>query len=121
MAKKKSAYIEKREAVNRAMLDAGEELGMQKMWDYIQIALRDKETVGKDVFGPVRLRKLYKKLKELCNDYHTAFTDHKEADWYQEKMDRELHEIWGENFSPFYERYPMIKKAKYERKRGWMD
>ena len=30
-----NAYLERQRAVQQGMLDTGEELGMQKMWDYV--------------------------------------------------------------------------------------
>ena len=57
MGGNKSGYLERRQAVNQAFLDAGEQMGIQKMWDYMQIALRDPEVMGKDVLGRKRLKK----------------------------------------------------------------
>ena len=122
MAGNKNAYLERRNAVNQAMLDAGEQMGIQKMWDYIQIALRDPETMGKDVMGRKRLEKLYKKTSELANYFHTAFTDDVEADHRQEELDGALREIWEGDLSTFYERYPQLKKVDYTKsKKNWRE
>lgn len=122
MAGNKNAYLERRNAVNQAMLDAGEQMGIQKMWDYIQIALRDPETMGKDVMGRKRMEKLYKKTAELADYFHTAFTDDVEADHRQEEMDAALREIWGGDLSTFYERYPQLKKVDYTKsKKNWRE
>lgn len=94
-------------------------MGMQKVWDYVQIALRDQELMGKDVFGRARLEKLYKRLMELADYYHTAFTDDKEADCRQEEMDARLREVWRDDLNTFYERYPQLKKQAYDKKRKW--
>ena len=116
-----NTYLKKKRAERQAVLDIGEELGMQKMWDYVQMALRDPDTVGKDVFGKERLRKLYQKMTALASEYHTAFTDDKEADYYQEKMDAQLREVWGSELQTFYERYPYIKKQDYTKPRkNWL-
>lgn len=116
----KNAYLEKKRAERQAVLDIGEEMGIQKMWDYIQLALRDPDLCGKDIFGKERLNKLYKRLSELASEYHTAFTDDKEADYYQEKMDAGLREVWGTELKTFYERYPYIKKQDYSKpKKNW--
>ena len=122
MAGNKNTYLERRQAVNQAMLDTGEQMGIQKMWDYIQIALRDPETMGKDVMGRKRLEKLYKKTMELANYFHTAFTDDVEADHRQEELDGALREIWGKDLSTFYERYPQLKKMDYNKsKKNWRE
>ena len=114
-------YFKKRNDINQSFLDAGEQLGTQKMWDYICLALRDPAVMGKDTFGAKRLEKVYNAMKELASEYHTAFTDDKEADYYQELLDRQLKDLWGDKFSPFYERYPQLKKIKYDKaKKGWL-
>ena len=122
MAGNKNTYINRRQAANQAFLDAGEQMGIQKMWDYIQIALRDPEVMGKDVLGRKRLEKLYQKTAELADYFHTAFTDDVEADHRQEEMDAALREIWGGDLSTFYERYPQLKKVDYTKsKKNWRE
>lgn len=122
MAGNKNTYQQRRQAVNQAFLDAGEQIGMQKMWDYMQIALRDPETMGKDVFGRQRIEKIFQKTRELANYFHTAFTDDKEADVVQERMDGALREIWGNDLVTFYDRYPQLKKMDYSKpKKNWRD
>ena len=116
-----NGYFKKRDAINQSFLDAGEQMGVQKMWDYMQLALRDPKVMGKDTFGVKRLEKVFKAMQAIASEYHTAFTDDKEADYYQEKMDKQLEDIWKDRFSPFYERYPQLKKIKYDKaKKGWL-
>jgi hypothetical protein len=104
----------------QAYLDLGEKYGMQKMWDYLNIVLHDPGVMGKDTFGAERLSKIYEGMREVVNEYHVAFTDDKEADYYQEKMDAQLRGIWGEKTLSFYERYPEVKRVKYDKARkGW--
>ena len=122
MSKNKNYYLERRQAVNQAFLDTGEQMGMQKMWDYIQIALRSPEVMGKDVLGRKRMEKLYKKTSELAYYFHTAFTDDKEADHRQEEMDAALGEIWTDDLRTFYERYPQLKRLDYNKPRkNWSE
>ncbi len=116
-----NGYFKKRNDINQSFLDAGEQLGVQTMWDYIQMSLRDPSVVGKDTFGPNRFKKLYENCKKLADRYHVCFTDDVEADYYQEEMDGRLKEgcVEGE-FCTFYERYPQLKKIKYDKaKKGW--
>jgi hypothetical protein len=114
-----NAYLERRQAVHQGLLDAGEQMGMQKMWDYIQLTLRDPEVMGKDTFGKERLEKIYEHIKVLADLYHVCFTDDKEADYYQEKLDAQLRP-GCDVFYTFYERYPQLKKLGYEKSRkGW--
>ena len=117
----KNAYLEKQRKLQQGFLDVGEEMGLQKMWDYMQIALRDPEIMGKDVFGRKRLEKLYNKCSELAEYYKVAFTFQGEADVRQRDFDAQLKEVWGEDLCKFYDRYPYIKKMKYDKPRkGWV-
>ena len=122
MAGTKNTYLDRQRQRDQAFLDAGERMGIQKMWDYMQIALRDPEIMGKDVFGRKRLEKLFYKSKELANYFHTAFTDDKEADLVQRDFDAALREIWGDDLSTFYDRYPELKQLGYTKpKKNWRD
>ena len=114
-------FLKKRDERDQKFLDAGEDMGLQKMWDYMQIALRDPEIMGKDVFGRKRLEKLYKKCSELAEYYKVAFTFQGEADVRQRDLDAQLKEVWGDDLCKFYDRYPYIKKIKYDKARkGWV-
>lgn len=117
----KNEFLKRRDEREQAILDAAEQIGMQKMWDYVQLALRDPEIMGKDTFGRKRLEKLYKKLGQMADYYHTAFTNDVDADHRQEELDRQLKEIWQGDLSTFYDRYPQLKKQKYDKpKKGWV-
>ena len=59
MAGNKNTYLDRQRERDQKFLDAGERMGIQKMWDYMQIALREEAVVGKDVFGRKRLEKLF--------------------------------------------------------------
>lgn len=120
--KKPNSYLQKQEMRCQSFLDMGEHIGIQKIWDYLNIVLHDPEVMGKDTFGAARLTKIYRAMKKLLDEYHVAFTADKEADYYQEKMDAQLREIWGDETLSFYERYPEIKKIKYDKaKKGWTE
>lgn len=113
----RNGYLQRQAQTQQAWLDVGEEMGMQKMWDYVQLALRDPEVMGKDILGKERIRKIYAKLTEIANEYHTAFTADPEADYWQDALDRHLREVWGDELQTFYERYPYVKKFDYSRTR----
>ena len=115
----KNDFLAKQRALHQGFLDTGEQMGMQKMWDYIQLTLRDPDVMGKDTFGKERLEKIYKHLKVLADRYHICFTDDKEADYYQEQLDAQLRTGCDE-FYPFYDRYPQLKRLGYDKARkGW--
>ena len=60
----KNDFLDRRNTREQAILDAGEEIGMQKMWDYVQLALRDPKIMGRDTFGRKRLEKLYQEVSD---------------------------------------------------------
>ena len=113
----KNDLMKRMQEREQAALDVGEEMGIQKMWDYMQLALRDPDVVGKDVFGKERLKKLYKKMAEHAKYFHDCFTMHPEADVRQEEMDKLLGEVWGDELQPFNERYPYCKEFSYKKSR----
>ena len=116
-----NAYLEKQRKMYQGFFEAGEQIGLQKAWDYVQIALRDPEVMGKDILGRKRIEKVFNKMRELVDFYHTAFTDDVEADYCQEKLDAQLREIWGDDLKTFYERYPDLKKLDYNKPRkNWV-
>ena len=122
MSSTKNDFIRKRNERDQKFLDAGEQMGMQKMWDYVQQALRETEVVGPVIFARKRLEKLYRRVSELADHYHPAFTAEREADNRQEELDGVLKEVWGEDLVPFYERYPYLKKIGYDKpQKGWVD
>ena len=117
---KKNPYLEKQQAVYQGMLDVGMDVGFQKCWDLVQLALRDPEVVGKDTFGKERMKRLYKGLKKKEHDFGGALTGGVDADYLQEKLDANLREIWGDGLYPFEERYPYIKQTNYKKgKKEW--
>ena len=116
----KNSYLEKQRAMQQGFLDVGEQFGLQKMWDYVQIVLHDPKVMGKDTFGAERLDKIFQALKTVADEYHIAFTNDKEADYYQEMLDRQIRDIWGDKTMPFYERYPELKQVRYDKAmKGW--
>lgn len=117
----KNDYIKQRQERDRQMIANGISLGMQLTSDFFQIALRDPEVMGKDTFGRTRIEKIVAKTMELDDYFHLAFSDHVEAERYQEEMDRLLREIWKDDLLPFRERYDKLKTIKYDKpKKGWV-
>lgn len=76
--------------------------------------------MGKDIFGRSRIEKVYHGLMDMDKLYGPAHTTHVDADVLQEKLDANLREIWGEDLTPYRERYPYIKRPGYDKaQRGW--
>ena len=115
-----NGYLKRQKEDRQAVLDAGEQLGTQKMWDYVQIALTDPEFMKNKTLTREGIEKLFRYVHNLADTFHVAFTDDVEADYYQEKMDARLREKWGPDLVPFHERYPMLKRPGYNKARkGW--
>lgn len=108
-------FMERTIADRQKYLDVGSGFGAQRMADLVSIALHDPEVMGKDVFGPERLKKVFARVKELEIAYTKAFSKGPEQDYYQEALDKNLREIFSEEdgFAPFQVRYPFIKEVRY--------
>lgn len=117
----KNDYLARQKARDKAIFEAGERIGMQRMWDAVQLALRNPEIMIKDTMGRKRLEKVYEGTKQEMEKYHKAFTKDVEADYHQEKLDAALREVWGKDLSPFRERYSELKVYGYDKaQKGWV-
>lgn len=116
----KNGYLAKQQAVKQALVDAGMACGKQQIVDYLTIALRDPQVVGQNIWGRERIDKLFAALEALDKEYADAYTTKKEADYLQDKLDRKLREVYGEELVPFAVRQPDILQPGYEKSRkGW--
>jgi hypothetical protein len=105
----------------RQVFAAGLNMGMQIAADFFQMALRDPEAVGTDIFGRKRIERLNNKTMELDDYFNPAFSSDVEAERFQEEMDRKLREIYEDDLVPFRERYPYLNDFKYDKpKKGWV-
>lgn len=113
-------FLKQQQKMQQTFLDIGEEMGVQKCWDYIQTVLRDPEIMGNKTLARPMLEKVYTALSQKADHYKKAFSFDVEADYVQEELDGELREIWGEDLVPFYERYPYVRKFQYNKgRKGW--
>lgn len=113
----KNDYLSRQRAREQEVFDAGLRIGRQQMCDYISLALRDPETMGKDTFSGKRIIKVINKVNDMMCQFSSAFEKCDEADYYQEKLDRLLREAYGEEikdgFFGFHDRYDCVKKQDY--------
>ena len=117
-----NAYLDKKAAREQALLDAGMSCGKQQMVDYITLVLRDPDYIGKDVFGRERIEKVLAGLEYYDRLYKDAYTVKKEADVWQERLDKKLREVYGDDLVPFAQRQPDILMPNYnKKKKGWVD
>ena len=113
----KNTFLAKQKAIQKACFDDGWAFGVQQMCDYISLALRDPETMGKDTFSGTRILKVLRRVNEIMHEFRPAFLQVDEADYYQERLDKALREAYkgnGEKFYPFRERYDCLKEYDYK-------
>ena len=113
----KKNYVAKQVEVKQALLDIGVTCGKQQIIDYLTIALRDPEIMGKDIFGRKRIEKIIVKIMMLDKQFSKAYTLDKEADYLQEKLDGLLRDLYGDEIIPFSERQPYVKQLGYKKGR----
>lgn len=111
----KNDYLARLKAERKQYVLIGMEFAEQKLFDMLCLVLHDPEVMGKDTFGAERLRKLHKALSEAEERWKEAWLHTQESDWYQEKLDAQLKEIFGE-IVPFDKRYPYQKQWDYSKK-----
>ena len=117
-----SAYMRKLHQEKQALVDAGIQCGKQQIVDYLTLVLRDPDYVGRDIFGRERIEKIIVGLEAYDKLFKEAYTVNKEADYYQEKLDERLREVYGNELVPFVERQPDILQPRYnKKKKGWVD
>lgn len=118
---KKNDYKSQRREIAQNYFDVGEEMGVQKMADYLAIALHSPECMKKNVYSRERIDEFFAYLQTVVDFYAKAFGDSNEADYIQQKLDDALKEIYKDDFQPFYERYPYLKDESYKKaKKGWV-
>lgn len=113
----KNDFLARQRQREQEVLDAGLRIGRQQMCDYLTLALRDPETMGKDTFSGRRILKVFRKTNDLMNEFNRAFEKCDDADYYQEKLDALLREAYGDEirdgFYSFHDRYECVKKQDY--------
>jgi len=113
-------YLDRQKKDRQKFFDAGIDIGMQRMWDYVSLALTNKEVMSTHVLNRDRLAKVYLDIKKSADYFEKAFTDDKEADVRQEELDWAIRQIWGEDTDCFKDRYPYIKQQNYNKgKEKW--
>lgn len=90
-------------------LQAGQETGYQRAFDYMSVAMRDAGMSG------AKIKALLRAAEALDREIGAAWEPRSdvEADYYQEKLDERLREIFDEDFVPFAKRYPWIREVRY--------
>ena len=114
----KNDFLARQRQRDQEVFDAGLRIGRQQMCDYLTLALRDPETMGKDTFSGKRIVRVINKIHDIMCQFASAFEKCDEADYYQEKLDRALREAYGDEirdgFFSFCDRYEAVKKFNYK-------
>lgn len=111
---KQSGFLQKQKNIQNNLMHAAENLSKQYMLDTLQIAVN--RAFG---FGYDRQLILLDTWEAVRREYRDALDPRNpEADVLQEHMDRELRVIVNDRqeFYPFHQRYPEMKKLSYEPK-----
>lgn len=111
----KNAYIAQRDAERQHFFVAGCDTTAQQMFDMMCLALHDPKVMGKGrTIGAKRLKRIHDAMYEYERMYHEAWMFTQESDYYQEKLDAALRDIFG-IVEPFNTRYPYQKEWNYNK------
>ncbi len=112
----KNAYLAQQKQIRMECFQEGIRTGRQQIMDMLSLVLNDPEYVGKDIFGKNRLAKVAKGVEEYLHYYRLAWAKHDEADYYRDKLDKALAEIYGPKLADsFMERYETALEYDYQR------
>ena len=110
----KNDYLARQKAMKDGYYRAGLEDGRQQILDMMTLVLRDKEIMGKDIFGKDRLMAVVKGIGEYIDKYQLAWEKHDETDHVQKQLDENLAEAYGEKLHDrFHVRYPYAPEFDY--------
>lgn len=113
----KNDFLSRQKEREHAAFEGGIRVGRQQMCDFLTLALRDPEVMGKNTFSGKRILKVLNRIEELMAEFSPAFEKHDEADYYQAMLDKLLRQAYGdeirEGFYDFSDRYD-VKKFDYQ-------
>lgn len=113
----KNDFLSRQKEREHAAFEGGIRVGRQQMFDFLTLALRDPEAMGKNTFSGKRILKVLNRIEELMAEFSPAFEKHDEADYYQAMLDKLLRQAYGdeirERFYGFSDRYD-VKKFDYQ-------
>lgn len=116
MAKKD--FIARQAAVKKGYFEAGLQMGRQQILDMLSIVLNNPKYVKKDVFGKDRLLAVINGIGECIDLFQKAWERDDETDYYRDKLDAVLAEIYGEGLhDTFAKRYEYCSEYDYVRGR----
>ena len=109
-----NGYLERQRIERQAYFDAGLQMGRQQILDMMSIVLNDPKYVKKDVFGKDRLLVVVNGIGECIDLFQKAWERDDETDYYRDKLDAVLAEIYGEGLhDTFSKRYEYCSDYDY--------
>ena len=108
----KNALLEKIDKAKQDCFVAGCDITAQQMFDMMCLVLHDPAVMGTHAVSAERLKKIHEAMYQLESKFHDAWMHTEESDYYQEKLDANLREIFGE-IDPFNKRYPLCREWDY--------
>lgn len=112
---KQSGFMKRQQEMSREYVLAGVNIGMQQAADAFAIALHDSSLMGKNAFGAARIKAVTDRANQIIDEFFDAWRPGPEQDYQQDRLDRALKDIFGEELQPFKQRYPFVKEQKYRR------
>ena len=109
-----NAFLKKIDEARQTAFVAGCDITAQQMFDMMCIVLHDPKIMGTHAVSADRLKKIHRAMYELEAEFHSAWMHNQESDYYQEKLDDALLEIFGA-IDPFKKRYPLCKEWDYNK------
>ena len=112
MAKKD--FLAKQRAIQQGFFEAGLQMGRQQILDMMSIVLNNPKYVKKDVYGKDRLLIVVNGISECIDFFQKAWERDDETDYYRDKLDALLAEIYGEGMhDSFLKRYEFAPEFDY--------
>lgn len=108
-------YAQKLKLQQQAYITATQQTIQQLMADTAAITLNDPAVMGKDVLGKERLKRFNAAWTKNVAHFMGALQKGDLQDYIQNELDERLKKIYGNDFLPSTERYPMVVKPKYEK------
>jgi len=111
---KQNSYLAQQAARDAVLQNAVKQTFVQYMTDTLILTLNDPDVMGKDTFGPARLKRVLDAWGRYYDLFFDALTTKTEADYAREKMDETLQRILGKtvDFVPFEERYDWLPEIR---------
>ena len=110
----KNGFLEKQRIERQTYFDAGLQMGRQQILDMMSIVLNDTKYVKKDIFGKDRLLIVVKGIGECIDLFQKAWERDDETDYYRDKLDAMLAEIYGDGMhDTFSKRYEYCSDYDY--------